>query len=48
MGHRGGWSTDPLCEASGLSLSQVHCAMLMLELAGRVKRDWTGVYTPLG
>ena len=47
MGHRGGWNIDPLCEASGLSLMQVYSAITTLELAGRARRDWTGVITPL-
>ena len=47
MGRRGGWNIDPLCEASGLSVTQVLCAITTLELAGRARRDWTGVITPL-
>ena len=42
MGSRGGWHTDMLCEASGLTIAQIACALLDLELAGQVRRTASG------
>jgi predicted Rossmann fold nucleotide-binding protein DprA/Smf involved in DNA uptake len=41
MGNRGGWHPDLLCKAAGVSISEVSCGLLELELCGRIR---AGVY----
>lgn len=41
IGKRGGWHADQLCEESRLSISEVMCGLLELELCGRIR---PGVY----
>ncbi|MBI4699946.1 MAG: hypothetical protein HY744_02065 [Deltaproteobacteria bacterium] len=43
MGARGGWHVDALCTLSGLPASAVSCALLELELGGRVRRTIHGI-----
>ncbi|MEO8182257.1 MAG: hypothetical protein ABI895_25760 [Deltaproteobacteria bacterium] len=38
MGHRSGWTTDELMEASGLPIGELHCAMTLLEVSGLARR----------
>jgi len=47
MGGRGGWHTDALVMATGLTVPEVSVALYELELARRVHRDWTGHYAPI-
>ncbi|MEZ4295292.1 MAG: hypothetical protein R3B70_09985 [Polyangiaceae bacterium] len=44
LGRGGRWSLDALIEASGLHVSEVSCALLGLELEGRVDLAGTGDY----
>ncbi|MEZ4309730.1 MAG: hypothetical protein R3F14_16970 [Polyangiaceae bacterium] len=40
---RGGrWSVDALIDASGLPGNEVHAALVMLEIKGRIKGGWSG------
>ncbi|MEZ4297213.1 MAG: hypothetical protein R3B70_19770 [Polyangiaceae bacterium] len=42
---RGGrWSVDALIDASGLPGNEVHAALVMLEIKGRIKGGWSGDY----
>jgi predicted Rossmann fold nucleotide-binding protein DprA/Smf involved in DNA uptake len=44
MGARGGWSSDDLCEATGLPAATVGSTLIFCELAGQVRRDEAGRY----
>ncbi|MEZ4301804.1 MAG: hypothetical protein R3B70_43115 [Polyangiaceae bacterium] len=44
LGKGGAWSVDALVVASGLHVSKVQAALVMLEIAGRVQRGWGGDY----
>jgi hypothetical protein len=46
MGNRGGWNVDALCNAMGLPANAV--ALMMLELAGTVRRDPCGRFVATG
>src|SRR5690606_39032695 len=49
MGRRGGWSADLLGKATNLSAARVSCALMELELDGRVTRadPLLGLYAPV-
>ena len=46
MGNRGGWNVDALCKAIGLPANAG--ALMMLELAGTVRRDVCGDFVATG
>jgi hypothetical protein len=48
MGNRGGWNVDALCNATGLPANTVAAALMMLELAGTVRRDVCGSFVATG
>ncbi|MEZ4299627.1 MAG: hypothetical protein R3B70_32055 [Polyangiaceae bacterium] len=44
LGQGGRWSVDALIEASGLGVGEVACALLQLEIEGRIEGAWGGDY----
>ena len=44
MGTRGGWHPDHLVEATGLDVRAISCALLELEIAGRVRAGVAGYH----
>jgi predicted Rossmann fold nucleotide-binding protein DprA/Smf involved in DNA uptake len=48
MGNRGGWNVDALCKVMGLPANAVAAALMMLELAGAVRRDVCGSFVATG
>ncbi|MEZ4299470.1 MAG: hypothetical protein R3B70_31260 [Polyangiaceae bacterium] len=44
LGQGGRWTMDALIEATGLRVSDVSCALVGLELEGRIQQSWGGDY----
>jgi len=47
MGRRGGWHVDRLCEQTGLGAGPVASGLMELVLAGRVRQEGWGLYSPV-